>query len=132
MSALDWDKHPHLSSIRVHTSFIGLHHYPLAPNQVSDLQHEHRHVFHVRVKISVDHDDREIEFFICKNDVDEVIASSYSREAGCYRLGAQSCEMIAKKIYEGLNEKYNLINRHVTIAVSEDDNNEGILEVPFS
>lgn len=129
---MSWDEIPHTSSVRVHTTFEGTHYYGMAPDPVKDLRSEHRHIFHVRVQISVFHDDREVEFFLLKHDVEKAIVNNFKREPGYYMLGACSCEMIAKKIYDSLKEKYNLLSRNVVISVSEDDNNEGVLEVPAS
>lgn len=129
---MSWDNILHTSSIKVHTTFEGTHYYGVAPDPVKDLRNEHRHIFHVRVQISVFHDDREVEFFVLKHDVENAIACLSTRTAGCYTLGACSCEMIGKKIYDSLKEKYKLLSRNVVISVSEDDNNEGILEVPAS
>lgn len=127
---MNWDNHPHTSSIKVHAAFEGIHHYPYAPDLVKDLRDGHRHIFHVRVQISVFHDDREVEFFLLKHDVEHAISKSYQKMHGAYMLGACSCEMISKKIYDQLVDKYDLTSRNVIISVSEDDNNEAILEVP--
>jgi hypothetical protein len=122
------------SSIKVHTTFEGVHFYPGAPELVKDLQSPHRHVFHVRFQVEVFHEDREIEFFLLKHDIEKSISSCLGSDSTFYGnaviyLGACSCEMIAQKIYDSLAKKYDLNKRKVIISVSEDDNNEGILEV---
>lgn len=122
--------------IKVHTTFEGVHFYPNAPDLVQDLKSPHRHLFHIRVQVSVTHDDREIEFWLFKHDIEKAFPflsvlddKQKGNYGGAIYLGACSCEMIARKIYDYLAEKYQLNKRHTIISVSEDDNNEGILEV---
>lgn len=122
------------TSIRVHTTFEGLHQYPIAPEGVEDLRSLHRHIFHIRFQVEVFHDNREIEFFLFKHDVEKAIKESFefSDEYGAYLLGACSCEMIAKKLNDKLGQKYDLLSRNVVISISEDESNEAIVEVPAS
>ena len=42
----------------------GIHKYPDAPDEVEFLRYPHRHIFKFKVQIDVEHDDRDIEFFI--------------------------------------------------------------------
>ena len=59
--------------IWITTSMEGFHAYPDAPDEVAFLRNRHRHLFHFRVYIEVFHDDREIEFFMFKRDVEKMI-----------------------------------------------------------
>lgn len=118
-------------SIKVHTSFEGIHFYPGAPEPVKDLRNEHRHIFHVRYQITVFHTDREIEFWLLVHDVNEAIKTLYqdvTTYPNAHYLGAKSCEMIAQDIYHQLRQKYNYLNRKVVIEVTEDDNNGSVIE----
>lgn len=119
--------------IRVHTTFEGVHNYPIAPAGVTDLRSLHRHIFHVRLKVSVTHDDRELEFFLVKHQIDKVIRELYSTDdkqnefAPAFNLGAKSCEMMAKDIYKALFRDLRFGERECEIEVSEDDNNAAIV-----
>jgi hypothetical protein len=105
----------------------GIHCYPAAATDpqlatgdrydVSFLAHPHRHIFHFRVWISVNHNDRDIEFIQFKRWLE----SLYSGEANCLRLDYKSCEMIADELYVQIADRYP--DRDVSIEVSEDGEN---------
>lgn len=102
----------------------GIHKYPAAltdPNltDVSFLGYPHRHIFHFKVWIDVEHSDRAIEFIQFKRWLE----SLYD---GVLDLNYKSCEMIAEDLYEMISIKYP--NRSVAISVSEDDENGAYLE----
>lgn len=108
--------------IRVRTQFEGFHQYPGAGEidpRIEFLEHPHRHLFKVEVKISVKHDDRELEFFLVKWALEDFIKSGDRNN--------QSCEMIAKDILDHLIEQYG-DDRTYDITVSEDGENDGIVE----
>lgn len=109
--------------IRIRTQFEGFHHYPNAGNidpRIKFLENDHRHMFHVAVKMSVAHSDRELEFFLCKWALEEFIF-----------VGSQdhkSCEMIAMDILqEHLIPSYGRY-RTYEVTVSEDGESDGIVE----
>ena len=98
----------------------GVHMYPAALTDprlqdVSFLGHPHRHIFHFRVHITVNHNDRDIEFIQFKRWLE----SLYSTDV--LQLDHKSCEMISDDLYLRINSKYP--GRDVIIAVSEDDEN---------
>lgn len=109
--------------IKVRTQFEGFHYYPNAgaiDPRIKFLEYEHRHMFKVEVKISVTHDDRELEFFLVKWALTAFLQDN--------KMNHKSCEMIAREI---LN--YHLIpmygdQRYYEIVVSEDGESDGILE----
>lgn len=109
--------------IRVRTEFEGFHYYPDAgaiDPRIKFLEHPHRHMFKVEVKISVDHLDRELEFFLVKWDL-----QNYLKESN---MDHKSCEMIATDILEQhLLPKYGE-TRYYEIVVSEDGESDGIIE----
>ena len=90
----------------------GLHKWPDATQHpgVEFLANEHRHMFHFRVYIEVFHDDREIEFFMFKKDVEKMI--------NFISINNKSCEMISDELHHAI--KANYPNRDITIEVSED------------
>ena len=108
--------------IKIRTEFEGFHYYPNAGEidpRIKFLEHEHRHMFKVEVKISVTHLDRELEFFLVKWALQEFI------EAGSQNH--KSCEMIATDILQNhLLPSYG--ERYYEIVVSEDGESDGIVE----
>jgi hypothetical protein len=108
--------------IKVRTEFEGYHFYPNAGEidpRIKFLEHEHRHMFKVEVKISVTHLDRELEFFLVKWALQDFIKSG--------KMNHRSCEMIATDILnEHLLPRYG--ERYYEIVVSEDGESDGIVE----
>ena len=108
--------------IKVRTEFEGFHFYPNAGSinpRIKFLENEHRHMFKVEVKISVDHLDRELEFFLVKWALQDFIKSGNQNH--------RSCEMIATDILEQhLIPTYG--ERYYEIVVSEDGESDGIVE----
>ena len=102
----------------------GIHKYPAAltdPNlaDVSFLGHPHRHIFHFRVRISVQHNDRDIEFIQFKRWLESLYSNS------TLELNYKSCEMIAEELIGVISERY---NRSMVVTVFEDDENGAYLE----
>lgn len=109
--------------VSVKTQFEGLHQWKDAPDEVGFLRDLHRHLFKVEVSVEVKHDDREIEFFILRRDVDSIIQGYLCVQERAARLPiVGSCEMVAREILEGLIDKYD--GRTLIVAVSEDGENE--------
>jgi len=99
-------------SITVKTQFEGFHRYIDAPEEVKFLSYPHRHIFYVEAEFEVDHNDRDLEFFIMKRKIDKIIKNYIT-------IGnAGSCEMIAERIADKLQE-FPLLK----ISVSEDNEN---------
>lgn len=108
--------------IRVRTQFEGFHHYPNAGEidpRIKFLEYEHRHMFKVEAKISVDHLDRELEFFLVKWKLEERISNG--------QMNHKSCEMIACDLLDHLKSEYG-DHRYYEIIVSEDGESDGIVE----
>ena len=109
--------------IRVRTQFEGFHFYPGASeidSRISFLEHPHRHIFKVEVKISVGHLDRELEFFLVKWALEAFIKSGDQNH--------KSCEMIATDILEQHLIPAHGANRYYEVTVSEDGESDGIVE----
>ena len=108
----------------------GIHRYPAAATDpllctadeydVSFLANSHRHIFHFRVAIEVEHSDRAIEFIQFKRWLEKL----YNQDI--LDLDFKSCEMIAEDLYLKIAEKYP--DRDVKIDVSEDNENGAHLE----
>ena len=98
----------------------GIHCYPEAATKkeladVAFLSHPHRHIFHFRVEISVDHDNRDIEFIQFKRWLESLY------DKGTLNMNHKSCEMLCDDLAELVADKYP--NRIFKITVSEDGEN---------
>jgi hypothetical protein len=108
----------------------GIHKYPAALTDpalatgdnydVSFLGYPHRHIFHFRVWISVEHSDRAIEFIQFKRWLENL----YNQ--GTLQLDYKSCEMMAEDLYAQISAKYP--GREVWIEVSEDGENGALIK----
>ena len=88
----------------------GIHLYPAAKDDpalatgdwddVSFLGVAHRHIFHFKVRIEVQHNDRDIEFIQFKRWLERLYDDSV------IELNHKSCEMIADDLYEQISAKY--------------------------
>jgi hypothetical protein len=101
----------------------GIHKYPAALEdpklaEVSFLGHPHRHMFHFRVRVSVTHNDRDIEFILFKRELESLYQ-------GTMNIDYKSCEMLAEELIAYITSKYP--NRKVEVGVSEDGENGAIL-----
>ncbi len=105
------------TTVWVTTSFVGFHKWENAPEEVSFLRHYHRHVFHVKLGVSVSHNDRDVEFFTLKKELDQFVKGVY--ELRKYFL--DSCEQIAQSILEHFKNS-------VFVEVSEDAENGARVE----
>ena len=100
----------------------GIHCYPDAPEEVDFLKYPHRHIFHFKVQIEVEHDDRDIEFFIFKRWLESLYQDNI------LILDYKSCEMIADDLAKQIKDKYP--DRWLAIDVSEDGENGSHTEYP--
>lgn len=101
------------TNIIVKTNFVGFHSWKDAPSEVAFLANLHRHRFDVEVKISVTHDDRELEFFMVKRRVDAFIKDNVQPQN-------LSCEQMAKEIVLYVSQN---LGRSVSVKVFEDGDN---------
>lgn len=100
--------------VYVRTTFAACHRWQAAPEETAFLRNWHRHLFHVKVTVSVTHDDRRVEFFSLKKRVEDYILFNY---AGAYF--ELSCEQIASDLLRALDAD--------EIEVSEDGENGAIV-----
>ena len=100
----------------------GIHKYPDAPDEVEFLRYPHRHIFKFKVQIDVEHDDRDIEFFIFKRWLEGLYADD------TLQLDYKSCEMMADDLAKQIKDKYP--GRQLSIDVSEDGENGCHVEYP--
>ena len=90
----------------------GFHCYPHAPDDVSYLQDRHRHLFKFRVKISVRHEEREIEFHQFLNWLETMY------DEGLLEASGKSCETLAIELCDTIVARYP--QRTLEVEVSED------------
>jgi len=98
--------------IIINTQFAATHHWPectIATQQ--HLKLVHRHVFHVRMKWEVGHNDRELEFIEMKEFVESFIDISYRNRF----IGKKSCEMLCEELAQQFKAQY--------VRVMEDNEN---------
>lgn len=98
----------------------GIHCFPEAGSRpdladVSFLQYPHRHIFHFRVKASVTHNDRDIEFIQLKR-----LCMSYFEDR-VIDINRHSCEDLCDMLFEKLHKQYP--ERDFTISCFEDGEN---------
>lgn len=103
----------------------GIHRYPEAATNpslkdVSFLQYPHRHIFHFKVYLQVNHDNRDVEFIIFKRWLENLYT------AGTLQLDHKSCEMIAEDIIYFTMKEYP--DRDIKVEVSEDGENGCLVE----
>ena len=110
----------------------GIHCYPAAATDpklatgdeydVSFLGTPHRHIFHFRVWINVQHNARDIEFIPFKRGLE----SLYTGQGSVLSLDYKSCEMMSDDLYDVISNKYP--SREIWIEVSEDGENGSFIK----
>ena len=104
------------TQVVVRTRFSAIHHWPECPiEEVSYLRESHRHEFHVEMKFNVRHSDRDIEFIVMKNRVDEYLQEHFEAR----HIGRVSCEDIAGILLSKF--------KAASVAVFEDGENGAIV-----
>ncbi len=99
--------------------FEGLHYWKDAPPQVHYLAFKHRHIFHVEARMTVRHNDREVEFIQAKNHL-------LGQVNIVYDWGPKSCEGIAEAIIALMQAKWGR-DRDYSVEVLEDGENGAIV-----
>jgi len=97
------------------------HNYPDAPNEVSFLRNEHRHIFHFKVYIEIFTNDRDVEFIMFKRDVESILSNIND-------LKWRSCEIVSNYLAIQIRSKYQ--KRHIKIETSEDGENGVLMDFP--
>jgi len=100
------------------TSFEGYHRWKDAPKEVEFLREWHRHIFHVRLEVPVNHDNRDVEFIMLKQSVEAWLdVNGYLR--GRFE---ESCEQIAIRLANAFSASQ--------VEVSEDGENGARIVIP--
>ena len=96
-----------------------IHQYKDAPDEVSYLRFPHRHMAHIKVKVEVFNNDREIEFIMLKHKLE--LHLNYLT-----KTSNNSCETIATELFTFMQHEYSM-SRDMEITVSEDGENGSTL-----
>lgn len=103
--------------IYVTAQFEGYHCFENAPEEVSFLRSLHRHIFHVKMHAPVQHNNRQIEFFMLKHKLESHLRDHYEKSPTMRNL---SCEAIAEELLEDFPEA-------CSVEVSEDGENGAVV-----
>lgn len=106
--------------IEVKNEIDMVHHYKDAPEQVAYLRNIHRHSFKISSRVQVFHSDREIEFYMLRDFIQDVLPKAE------FGLGV-SCEQIAEFVIKKIQEKYGN-GRRIIVSVFEDGINGAIVD----
>ncbi len=110
--------------VEIETDFQAIHNWPECPfDEVSFLKHPHRHKIIVTVKIGTA-GDRQIEFYMLKNKVDNIINIIFGPEM-TKMLGRMSMEELSLKILNELKRNYDCF---IEVSASEDGQARGIVQ----
>lgn len=96
--------------IETYNEIVGFHYYPNAPEFCSYLGNMHRHVFIIRCRFKVSHNNREIEINKQQQDIENYLRNVYNYPC---MFGAMSCEDIAQSIMNNFNA--------VSVTILEDN-----------
>lgn len=86
------------TTIFVRWERVGFHRWQDAPGHRAYLRERHRHLFKFEVSVTVNHDDREIEF----HDLLDVCTGALGGD----EHGRMSCEQLAQRILERVEHVY--------------------------
>lgn len=112
--------------ITVVNDFIGYHQYAQAPEDVAFLRAWHRHHFIIKTSLSVEHNDRDIEFFELQDKVHRFILQRFGErpldvvvEDYLPGIFLESCEDCAEELVNYLREETG--RNFIEVSVSEDN-----------
>lgn len=89
------------TNIVVKLTFEGVHCWPKCNiKEVMFLRNPHRHIFFVKCKKEVNHNDRDIEIIQLKRQIEKYL-SAFKKD-----FGSKSCEMIATLLVKEFNLNY--------------------------
>lgn len=103
-------------TLTIPTTFKARHRWKDAPHVVKFLRELHPHVFHVTVITEVTHDDRAIEFYMARSELDLAIQRILDKWDNKW-----SCEQIAQEIHRAIYLSKQFKNTEIeSVSVSED------------
>ena len=102
--------------IEVELAWLANHSWPNAPDHREYLKPLHQHMWEIKVRVSVGHLDRDVEFHDLRDEVWKIIRETNFNN---------SCEGIAKDIYEQLKGDVYYPVHKVAVWVGEEGNVRG-------
>lgn len=120
--------------IKTKNEFMGYHQYKGAPQDVSFLAAWHRHNFIVTTSLTVNHNERDIEFFELQHLIKTWVEATHSSlkvegtKGYLEGITIQSCETLAEELAMMLFDKFHK-ERSIRVEVSEDNESSSIIEV---
>lgn len=98
------------TNIIVAVTAEGLHMFPDANIHFAEsgyLKHLHRHLFYITLKLHVNHDNRDKEFFVVRHEVIKYLNDKYfNTNYNMLVFGSMSCEMICRELLEQFECEY--------------------------
>lgn len=95
------------SSVVVRTQLEALHCWPDIPRGHSSqfLKYPHRHIFYIELQFKVNHNNRDIEFFEVRRQIDHYLQKNFKTDpiSGLKDLGMMSCEMLCEDLLQQFN-----------------------------
>jgi len=90
------------TNIIVKLQYEAIHNWPKCDlKEVEFLKYPHRHIFHIKCKMEVKHNDRDVEIIMLKRKIEKYLSIQYDNN-----FGPKSCEMIAEELCELFNLNY--------------------------
>ncbi len=112
---------PTLTLVYAQVQIEGIHFWQDAPMDVYYLRSPHRHIFHIKAAVQVNHDNREVEFIMLGHAIEAWLKISFgkTRKDGALDLGQMSCEQLAQNLLDDFGL--------YSCEVSEDGENGAII-----
>lgn len=108
-----------MSRITIKNTYLGSHRWKDAIDEVQFLANDHAHDFKVEVSCDVRHEDRELEFYLIRKDLDVIVDRLFDKIDSIYRFGDLGCEQIGSSVLEQLVKAYG--SRSWSVGVWENE-----------
>lgn len=106
---------PMKRQVLTYNAIEGFHCWPDAPDECKYLASRHRHIFVIRCKVGVTHNERQVEIITRQHEIESYLQTRYFNckgdGANCCDFGNMSCESIAEDL---LNRFYDIDEVEVT------------------
>ncbi len=100
--------------IWIKTNYIGFHRWKEAPEECKYLRDLHRHTFNVKVWLEVKHNERDVEFYTFKKQINTLLTHPFMHQH------SSSCEMYCDALHHLIQEELKIKDREIRISIDED------------